>query len=417
MRLASHVCCQLTYGAVVAFTPPEAILERYADVLVNYALGSGHGMAKGDVVRLSVGEEAKPLYVALRNAVLRGGGTYIPAYLPADIGREEYEIASVEQLSTFHRRYMRGLAETIDHTIGIHSTTNLREYEGIDPAKLMLGRKTEEPYRRWLNAKEEAGNYSWTLALYGTEAMAREAGMSVEEYWEQIIDACFLDDPDPIGRWREVGRELSRVRRALDRLQIARLHVEADDIDLWIGIGPGRSWLGGGGRNIPSFELFTSPDWRGSEGTVHFSEPLYRYGSRIEGIRLRFEAGRVVEASAETNAELLTTMIASDRGAARVGEFSLTDGRFSRITRFMADTLFDENRGGAQGNMHIALGSAYKDAYPSDPSTLRRRDWAALGYNDSSVHTDIVSTTRREVTAVLPSGRTKVIYRDGQFVI
>jgi aminopeptidase len=83
----------------------------------------------------------------------------------------------------------------------------------------------------------------------------------------------------------------------------------------------------------------------------------------------------------------------------------------------MANTLFDENRGGPQGNMHIAVGSAYKDAYPGDPATLTKREWKALGYNDSAVHTDVVSTTRREVTAHLPGGRTRVIYRDGQFTV
>ena len=401
----------------MAYTPSAEILDRYADVLVNFALGGGRGIARGDVVRITVSEEAKPLYVALRNTVLRAGGTYISNYLPADVGREEFELASVEQLSTFHRRYLRGLADTIDHSVAIHSTTDLREFEGIDPKKILLVRKTNEPYRQWLNTKENAGRYTWTLALYGTAAMAREAGISLEQYWEQIIYACYLDDPQPIRRWKELAREQNRVKRALDRLEIERLHVEADDIDLWIGVGPGRSWLGGSGRNIPSFEIFTSPDWRTTEGTVHFSEPLYRYGSRIEDIRLRFERGEVVEATAATNEELLTAMIASDPGARRVGEFSLTDGRASRITRFMADTLFDENRGGPQGNMHIAVGSAYKDAYPGDRATLTKREWKALGYNDSSVHTDVVSTTRREVTAHLPGGRTRVIYRDGQFTV
>ncbi len=108
-------------------------------------------------------------------------------------------------------------------------------------------------------------------------------------------------------------------------------------------------------------------------------------------------------------------MIATDPGAKRIGEFSLTDGRLSRITRFMAKTLYDENRGGAEGNFHVAVGRAYKDAYTGDPAALGKRDWSRLGYNESSVHTDIVSTARREVTAQLPSGKRKLIYRDGQF--
>ena len=401
----------------MAYRPPTEILERYADVLVNFALGSGHGIKKGEVVRITVGEEAKPMYVALRNAVLRAGGTSIGNYVPSGVAREGLELASTEQLSTFHRRYLRGLAAEIDHHVSIVSTTSLREFEGVDPEKLMLTRTTAEPYRQWLDKKEAAGRYTWTLALYGTPAMAREARMSLEDYWEQIVHACFLDDRKPINRWRETTRELDRIKRRLDKLAIERLHVEADDVDLWITLGAGRKWLGGRGRNIPSFEVFSSPDARCTEGNVRFTEPLYRYGSLIEDVRLRFKSGKVIEASASRNEDLLLKMIASDSGAKRIGEFSLTDGRLSRITRFMANTLYDENRGGPEGNFHVALGSAYKDAYTGDPAAMSRRDWKALGYNDSTVHTDIVSTSRREVTAQLPNGKTKLIYRDGQFTV
>jgi aminopeptidase len=109
-------------------------------------------------------------------------------------------------------------------------------------------------------------------------------------------------------------------------------------------------------------------------------------------------------------------MIATE-GADRVGEFSLTDRRFSRITRFMAQTLYDENVGGEFGNTHIALGRSYQDAYDGDPATLAGADWEQLGFNTSSVHTDIVSTTRRTVTASLRGGEERVIYRDGEFVL
>lgn len=399
------------------YQPPPEVLARYADVFVNFALGGGRGIKKGDVVRITVGEEAKPMYVALRNAVLRAGGTYLSNYVPSGVAREGIELASREQLSTFHAKYLRGLAATVDHHVLIISTTDLRELEGVDPEKIMLGRRAMNPYRQWLDKKESAGLYTWTLGLYATPAMAKEARMSLQDYWEQIIHACFLDDPQPIKRWRETAREIVRVKRRLDKLEIERLHIEADDVDLWITLGSGRTWLGGTGRNIPSFEIFASPDWRGTEGAVRFSEPLYLYGSLIEDIRLRFEQGEIVEASARKNEQLLAEMIASDPGSRRAGEFSLTDGRVSRITRFMAETLYDENRGGPQGNFHLAVGRAYKEAYPGDPTALKKRDWAALGYNESSVHTDIVSTARREVTAVLPSGKTKVIYRDGQFTV
>jgi aminopeptidase len=124
----------------------------------------------------------------------------------------------------------------------------------------------------------------------------------------------------------------------------------------------------------------------------------------------------VTAASAEENERVLAEMIATE-GADRIGEFSLTDRRFSRITRFMAQTLYDENVGGSFGNTHIALGRSYQDAYDGDPEPVSEEEWERLGFNNSSVHTDIVSTTDRVVTATLRGGEQRVVYRDGEFQI
>ncbi|MEJ0021632.1 MAG: aminopeptidase [Candidatus Doudnabacteria bacterium] len=183
-----------------------------------------------------------------------------------------------------------------------------------------------------------------------------------------------------------------------------------------IKLGEKRNWLGGSGRNIPSFELFTSPDWRGTNGWIRFNQPLYRYSNKITGIQLWFKNGRVVKSSASSNEKLLKQMIAT-KGADKIGEYSLTDKRFSRITKFMAETLFDENMGGPNGNTHLALGMSYRDTFSGDVSKLNKKQAAALGFNDSSVHTDIISTTPRTVTAHLKNGQEKIIYTQGKFVI
>jgi aminopeptidase len=157
--------------------------------------------------------------------------------------------------------------------------------------------------------------------------------MSLQQYWEQIIDACYLDDPDPVSRWRATAAEIRQTVAWLNRLDIERLHVEADGTDLWVTVGEQRGWVGGESVNVPSFEIATSPDWRGTEGHITFSEPLYRKGEVIRGIRLTFAGGEVVEASAEDGDTELKAMIGTYPGAARTGEYSLTDGRHSRITR------------------------------------------------------------------------------------
>jgi aminopeptidase len=401
------------------YTPSQQILERYASVLVGFALGSGSGIKPGEVVRVAAPESARPLYGELQKAVWRAGGHTIGAYQPDDdhllnLSRDFYEVASPAQLDYFPARYTRGMVDEMDHQVSVIATADPHALDSVDPAKIMRRGEVMRPLLDWRGEKENAGRFTWTLGLYGTPAMAAEAGMSTEEYWEQIVHACFLDEEDPIARWREVGEQLDATRERLDALDIERLHIEGEDADLWIALGERRRWLGGRGRNIPSFEIFTSPDWRGTEGWIYCNQPLYRYGNLVKGVRLQFAAGRVVRASAEQNERVLTEMIATP-GADRVGEFSLTDRRFSRISRFMAQTLYDENVGGAYGNTHIALGRAYQDAYTGNPSELSQEQWEQLGFNNSSVHTDVVSTTDRLVTAQLRGGGERVIYRDGEF--
>jgi aminopeptidase len=405
----------------MTYTPPQQILERYASVLVNFALGGGEGIRPGEVVRVSAPESAKPLYLELLSAVWRAGGHVIDGYHADEEqrgggSRAFFELASEEQLTHFPSRYLRGLVDEMDHQVSVIAEADPHALESVDPARIMRRGEALREVMDWRGEKENDGRFSWTLGLYGTPAMAAEAGVSEQEYWEQIIHACFLDHEDPIARWREVGSELEAARERLDALAIERVHVQGEDVDLWVSVGERRRWLGGRGRNIPSFELFTSPDWRGTEGWIRFNQPLYRYGNLVRGIRLAFADGRVTEASAEENERILTEMIATE-GADRIGEFSLTDRRFSRISRFMAHTLYDENVGGPFGNTHIALGRSYQDAYDGDPSGVSAEEWQRLGFNTSSVHTDIVSTSDRVVTATLRGGGERVIYSGGQFVL
>ncbi|KKU37023.1 MAG: Thermophilic metalloprotease (M29) superfamily [Candidatus Amesbacteria bacterium GW2011_GWA1_46_35] len=398
------------------FVPPKSILRKYAQVLVNFALNSGKGIKRGDIVRLNVSESAKPLYIEIRNQILRSGGHVISNYLPDDVSREFFELASIPQLKFFPGKYLKGLADQIDHSISIISETNKHELEGINPVKIMLKSASAKPYIEWLDAKENADIYTWTLALYGTPAMAKEAGLSLKEYWDQIIKACFLDEQDPIKKWQSVFVQNSRILKKLNSLKIDKLHINGEGVDLWVKLGPNRKWLGGSGRNIPSFEVFISPDWRGTQGHIEFNQPLYRYGSLISGIKLDFKNGLVIKSSAAKNYSILKAML-KNPNADKIGEFSLTDKRLSRIDKFMAETLFDENISGPFGNTHIALGRAYQDSYTGNPAKVSKSQWAKWGFNDSVVHTDIISTTRRTVTAHFSNGTSKIIYKDGIFSI
>ena len=408
------------------YIPPKRILEKYADVFVNFAIGGGariggKGMKKGDVVRVVAPEVAKPLYVEIIRAIRKTGGHVIGQYMPdneswVNFDREFYVNSTEKQISFFPSKFMRGLIDQIDHQIYIIAETDKYSLKGVNPKKIMMRGEAWKPVMDWREEKESKGKFTWTLGLYGTEAMAKEAGLSEKEYWSQIIKACFLDKPNPVAEWRRISSQVEKIKNKLDTLKIERIHLEGRDADLWIKIGEKRAWNGGTGRNIPSFEIFTSPDWRGTNGWIRFNQPLYRYGNLIEGIELEFKNGKVVKSKARKNEKVLKAMVATPN-ADKIGEYSLTDGRFSRITKFMAETLYDENIGGPHGNTHIALGSSYHDCYAGDPSKVSKKEWQRLGYNDSSVHTDIISTTPRTVTAYLPSGKTKIIYKNGRFTI
>lgn len=112
--------------------------------------------------------------------------------------------------------------------------------------------------------------------------------MSLEEYWQEIIHACYLDEENPIARWREIEHTIHELTDKLNKLEIEWVHVTGEDMDIRVKIGEKRKWLGGSGRNIPSFEVFTSPDWRGTEGWIRYNMPLSYQSNIIRGIELRF---------------------------------------------------------------------------------------------------------------------------------
>lgn len=400
----------------------ETLLKKYARVMIHYALNNGHGIRKGDTVFLVGQESTKALFLAIAKEIYATGGNVITNYLPdntkdSSLSRFLLQNATDEQLSFFAKPYWKGIVDAADHILFIISEPDIHYLEGLPSSKISMMNSARAPYMKMREEKEQIGKLSWSLCLYGTESMANEAGLTIEEYWEQIIEACYLREDDPVIKWKAVQKEIEDIKDKLDTLEIEKLHIKGEDVDLEVQIGKHRKWLSGGGKNIPSFEIFTSPDWRGTNGFINFNQPLYYSGKRISGVSLSFENGVVVASSATENEDALKEMIGQEN-ADKVGEFSLTDKRHSRIIKFMATTLFDENMGGEYGNTHIALGNAYKDTFTGDMSSVTDEQWAEMGYNSCpKVHTDIISTSNRTVTARLRNNTEKMIYKDGQFVL
>jgi aminopeptidase len=280
---------------------------------------------------LQVPECAKPLLIELRNQVLRSDGYPIIQYLPDDMAQDYYELASDEQITHFPDKYIKGKVDEIDVSIHVIANTNRYELKDINPKKLMQKQKSFKPYIEWRNEKENNGKFFWTLCMYPTQHMANDVNLTLEEYWAEVIKACYLDEEDPIKKWQEIESEIERVKTELNAMSIEKLHVKGEHIDLNVGIGENRQWLGGSGHNIPSFEVFISPDKYKTQGKIFFNQPLYSHGNKIQNITLEFKEGKIINSSAEIGEELLKEMIATD-GADMIGEYSLTDSRLSKIT-------------------------------------------------------------------------------------
>jgi aminopeptidase len=398
------------------FVPNKKILENYAKVLIDFALGKGQGIKEKQVIYLQYDTEALPLALAVYKRILEKGAHPMVKGIEESFQKTMFENANDDQLKFFPKEYTRSLVNTIDHRIYLIAPTDPFLLKSIDPKKIITANSEKQMLRKWLFEKEDQGKLTWTLCLYGTLGMAREAGLSIKDFWQEIINACYLDRDNPIKTWESTFSQINDLKKKLNDLPVDTYHIISEKTDLYIKLGERRRWQGGSGANIPSFEIFTSPDWRGVNGKIFFNFPLYRYGNIIKNIQLEFKDGIVVKATANKNEKLLKEMIAQ-KNANKIGEFSLTDRRFSKISRFMANTLYDENFGGDFGNSHLAVGTSYHDCYSGNVKKMKEKDWERLGFNESVEHCDIINTNSKTVEAILKDGSKKIIYKNGQFVI
>ncbi|MBW1734810.1 MAG: aminopeptidase [Deltaproteobacteria bacterium] len=325
-----------------------------------------------------------------------------------------YEKANSRQL-VFRGSWQDELYRNINGRIYLHAPASLTHLADIDSKRIGRFAVAMKPLRDIMRHREEQGQLGWTLCMMPTEELAGKAGLTMRQYTNQIIRACYLNKPDPVAEWKRVFRDAVAIKKWLNSMDVNYYHVESEGIDLRIRPGKKRRWVGISGHNIPSFELFISPDWRGTEGTYFADQPSFRSGNLVEGVRLTFKRGSATEIGARRGEAFTRKQLLMDRGARRVGEFSLTDRRFSKINRFMASTLYDENYGGRYGNCHLAVGASYTDTYDGDPSELTKELKEELGFNDSALHWDLVNTQKKLVTAHLTSGKSVVVYENGMF--
>ena len=362
-------------------------LERLAKLLVNYSTevqpGEWVGIL-GDVMAL-------PALREVYKAVLEAGG--LPTLMVNDEQMHRTLLrdgsdSQIEWLDPMHSLYY----EQADVYIRVGATENTRAMTGISAKRVQQERAAK---RTWLDTRlgrAAEGKMKWVGTLYPTQAYAQEANMSLDEYEAFVYGATFCDRDDPVAEWRKISEMQQKKVDWLNGKQHVKLQGPHVDLELSIA---GRTFINSDGhKNMPSGEIFTGPVEDSVNGWIRFDFPSIVGGRSVKGIELQFEQGKVVQASAEDNDDLLQAQLDTDSGSRYLGEFAI--GTNFGIQQFTGSILFDEKIG---GTVHVAIGKGY-------PETGSK--------NDSAVHWDMICDMRRDSTIHVDD---ELFYQNGEFVV
>ena len=362
-------------------------IEKLADLLVNYSVA----VRPGDKVLVNGTSLAEPLLKAVYARVLRSGGHPLLMVSPQGADELLFRYASDEQLKHVPEP-LKLVTETYDVRISIWREENTKALSSVNPTKMVLHKQARTGLMKTMLRRSASGELRWTVALFPTNACAQDAEMSLSEYEDFVYGACLPDMDDPVGYWRRFS---ARQQKIVDWLKGKKqVHIIGPETNLHLSIA-GRSFINCDGHfNVPDGEVFTGPVEDSVKGHVYFSYPAIYGGREVTGVRLWFESGRVVKASAEKNEEFLLKTLDTDDGAKRVGEFAI--GTNEGITRFTRQILFDEK---INGSFHMALGAGYPESGSK---------------NESGLHWDMVCDLRQGGEIRVDD---ELLYKDGKFVI
>lgn len=330
-------------------------LVQYAKLLVERCVD----VQPGQQILIRSTPLAEPLIAEVVRGIARRGAFPFVRLNMASISEAYLEEASEEQLAKV-APFDRMLYEQCDAQIVIGAPENLRD--DMAPARKMIARKAAQPLAKRMMNDE----IPWVYCEYPTNALAQEAGMSLRGFTEFVYGACLID-------WDEEGRKMERIKARFDRTD--KVRIEGDGTDLTFSIKGRPGIIDAGHKNMPGGEVFYAPIDGTAEGVIEYGEfPLVWSGQEVQGARLVFEAGRVVESSARSGGAFLESVLNTDFGARAIGEFGI--GCNPGIQRYMKSILYDEK---IAGTIHLALG----DAYP-----------VCQGTNQSAIHWDMVKDLR-----------------------
>jgi aminopeptidase len=402
-------------------------LDRLAEV----AIRSGLGLAEGQELVMTASTDALPLARLITKHAYKAGASLVTMLL-------------TDEESTL-LRYQNGREAGFDTAAGwlyegmaaaYRSGAARLAITGGNPA--LLSKENPEHVSRANRAMSKAyrpalelitrHDINWTIVSAATPAWAAAVfpglpeSEAVGRLWDAIFAASRADQPDPVAAWKKHDEKLHAWADRMNARRYAALHFKGPGTDLRVGLADDHLWLGGGTTagngnycipNMPTEEVFTTPHKNRVDGTVTSTKPLSHQGTLIEGIRVRFEGGKIVEAHAAKGEQVLQKLIETDEGAPRLGEVSLVPNSspISASGLLFLNTLFDENAA-----CHIALGQAYSSCL-RDGDKLTPEQLAARGANDSLIHVDwMIGSGQVDVDGIAASGSAEPVMRKGEWV-
>jgi aminopeptidase len=385
---------------------------------------AGVNLQRGQGVILNTDTAHLEVARAVVEAVYAAGAAWVePVWTDGPMRRSAVDHADLADLRRSRPWALRRIEEWREQ--GAASITLIGDpdphlLDGADPVRAAAFPLEEARARR----DAVLGKLRWTAVGAPNPGWARQifGEPDVERLWAAVEIAMRLDEDDPAAAWRDRAETLAARGAALDELELTEIRYVGSGTDLTVGLIPGCRWTGGGMvdddgipylPNIPTEEVFTSPDRRRAEGAIRLTKPLVLNGRLVAGLRAEFHDGRIVKVSADEGADAVEAQLDSDPGARHLGEVSLVD-RDSRIARagiVFHNTLYDENAG-----CHVAWGQSFPFAVAGGMA-MSDEQRAGLGLNRSGVHTDVViGGDGLTVTGTGPKGTVEIL-RDDEWVL
>ena len=394
-------------------------LSALADLVVAF----GANLQAGQILAISSEPGKEPLARAIAEAAYRRGALFVDLTVFDVFFKRARALYADPETLRFIPPWLgaraRSLGEHRCARVALTGPVEPRVMDGIDP--MLLGRDMLPSLPESMQVIDDRTT-NWTAAPCPTPEWAQlvhpdlDPAEAFDRLWREIVHVCRLDEPDPVAAWNQRLDDLSAKAASLDELRLDSLHFEGPGTDLTLGLLSSSRWCAARfetvdgiihAPNIPTEEVFTTPDPDRVDGFVTSTKPLFTSGTTVTGLQVRFERGRAVAVEADQGADVVRGLTDHDDGAARLGEVALVDreGRIGPLGTVFYDTLIDENAAS-----HIAFGQGYELGV-ADPEDLPR-------VNPSAIHVDfMIGGNDVAVTGHCADGRAIPLLRDGRWQI